>query len=95
MTTDGGGYILIGRMNDTVTWDVPSTNTTVQPFGGTQWSSAFGDVPILDFRIQVAIDGLLHKEIKAHWYFSILFFTIHLMKIDKLFSALLAKYGLE
>ena len=68
MSTDGGGYILIGRMNDTVTWDVPSTNTTIQPSDGTHWSSAFGVVPILDFRIQVAVDGQLHKETKAHWY---------------------------
>ena len=67
MRTDGGGYILIGRMNDTVTWNVPSTNATVQPFDGTHWSSAFGEVPVLDFRIEVATDGQLHKEIKAHW----------------------------
>ena len=63
MTTDAGGYMLIGRMNDSVTWDVPSSNTTVGPNETPQWSSAFGDIPILDFRVQVAAN----KLIKAHW----------------------------
>jgi hypothetical protein len=67
MSTDGGGYMLIGRMNDTVTWDVPSNNSTVEPFDVSQWSSVFGDIPILDFRVQVAADEE-HKQIKAHWY---------------------------
>ena len=66
MTTDGGGYMLIGRMNDSVTWDVPSDNTTVSPFDDPQWSSAFGDIPILDFRVQVAADEE-YRQIKAHW----------------------------
>lgn len=67
MTTDGGGYMLIGRMNDSVTWDVPSDNTTIAPFGAPQWSSSFGDIAILDFRVQVAADEE-YKQIKAHWY---------------------------
>lgn len=66
MTTDGGGYMLIGRMNDSVTWDVPSDNTTVAPFDDPQWSSAFGDIPILDFRVQVAADKE-YRQIQAHW----------------------------
>lgn len=67
MSVDGGGYILIGRMNDTVTWDVPSSNITVEPHDSPQWSSAFGDIPILDFRVQVAVDDEYIKKIKAHW----------------------------
>ena len=66
MSTDGGGYILIGRMNNTVTFDVPSSNTTVEPFGSSQWSSEFGDVSVLDFRIQVASDDDFEST-KAHW----------------------------
>jgi hypothetical protein len=66
MTTDDGGYMLIGRMNDSVTWDVPSSKATVKPFGDPQWSSSFGDLLILDFRIQVAADEE-YKHIKAHW----------------------------
>ena len=66
MTTDGGGYILVGRMNDSVTWNVPSSNATVKPFDEPQWSSAFGDIPILDFRVQVAADEEYAKTI-AHW----------------------------
>ena len=66
MTTDDGGYMLIGRMNDSVTWDVPSSKTTVEPFGDPQWSSLFGDLSMLDFRIQVAADEE-YKQIKAHW----------------------------
>ena len=66
MSTDGGGYILIGRMNDTVTWDVPSSNKTVEPFGHSHWSSEMGDVSVLDFRIQVASDDDFQNT-KAHW----------------------------
>ncbi|XP_028403464.1 uncharacterized protein LOC114526145 [Dendronephthya gigantea] len=68
MTTDGGGYILFGYINGTVTWGVPSNNETVQPFGDPRWSSEFGDVSVLDFRIQVASDNDM-KETKAHWAF--------------------------
>jgi hypothetical protein len=67
MSTDGGGYILMGRMNDSVTWNIPSSNTTIEPFDDPQWSSAFGDISILDFRVQVAADKE-YKQIKAHWY---------------------------
>ncbi|XP_028405278.1 uncharacterized protein LOC114527785 [Dendronephthya gigantea] len=66
MNTDGGGYILIGNMNNTVTWNVPSSNSTVEPFGTPHFSSAFGDISILDFRIQVATD-VQYKHIVAHW----------------------------
>ena len=66
MTTDGGGYILFGYMNDTVPWDVPSNNKTVEPFGDPHWSSEFGDVSVLDFRIQVASDDDMEKT-KSHW----------------------------
>ncbi|XP_028403519.1 uncharacterized protein LOC114526201 isoform X2 [Dendronephthya gigantea] len=68
MTTDGGGYILFGYINGTVTWGVPSNNETVQPFGDPHWSSEFGDVSVLDFRIQVASDDDMEKT-KAHWAF--------------------------
>ncbi len=66
MSTDGGGYMLFGHMNDTVTWDVPSSNQTVETFGYPHWSSEFGDVPVLDFRIQIALDDNFENT-KAHW----------------------------
>ena len=66
MSTDGGGYMLFGRMNNTVTWDVPSTNETVEPFGYPHWSSDFGEVSVLDFRIQVASDDDFENTM-AHW----------------------------
>ena len=66
MSTDGGGYMLFGRMNNTVTWDVPSTNETVEPFAYPHWSSEFGEVSVLDFRIQVASDDDF-KNTMAHW----------------------------
>ena len=66
MSTDGGGYMLFGRMNDTVTWNVPSNNETVEPFGYPHWSSELGDVSVLDFRIQVASKDDF-KSTKAHW----------------------------
>jgi hypothetical protein len=66
MSTDGGGYLLFGRMNNTVTWDVPSNNKTVEPFGDPHWSSELGDVSVLDLRIQVASDDNIENT-RAHW----------------------------
>lgn len=66
MTTDGGGFMLIGRKNNSVTWTVPSNDNPVDPFGVPHWSSALGDAPILDFRVQMATSDNF-KETKAHW----------------------------
>ncbi|XP_028413234.1 fibrinogen gamma chain-like [Dendronephthya gigantea] len=66
MTTDGGGFALIGKLNSSVTWKVPSKNTTVDPFGESQWSSDLGDAPVLDFRIQISTTENLAKT-NAHW----------------------------
>ncbi|XP_028391550.1 uncharacterized protein LOC114516313 isoform X2 [Dendronephthya gigantea] len=66
MTTDGGGFALIGKLNSSVTWTVPSKNTTVDPFGKSQWSSDLGDAPVLDFRIQISTTENLAKA-NAHW----------------------------
>ena len=54
MRSDGGGWALIGRSKSASIWNVPSNDTTVEPYGEPHWSSSLGDVPILDFRIQVA-----------------------------------------
>lgn len=51
MTTDGGGFILIGRKNTSETWSVPSNNKPVTPYGEPHWSSNLGDMPIVDFRV--------------------------------------------
>ncbi|XP_028399998.1 uncharacterized protein LOC114523319 [Dendronephthya gigantea] len=66
MTTDGGGFALIGKLDSSVTWNAPSRNTTVDPFGEAQWSSDLGDVQVLDFRIQVSAEENLIKS-NAHW----------------------------
>ncbi|XP_028413259.1 uncharacterized protein LOC114536107 [Dendronephthya gigantea] len=68
MTTDGGGFALIGKLNSSVTWKVPSKNTTVDPFGKSQWSSDLGDAPVLDFRIQISTTENFEKT-KAHWIY--------------------------
>ncbi|CAB4020784.1 Hypothetical predicted protein, partial [Paramuricea clavata] len=66
MTTDGGGFMLIGRNNNSITWTVPSNNMTVEPYGEPHWSSSLGDAPILDFRVQLATREDF-KATKAHW----------------------------
>ena len=66
MTTDGGGFILIGRKNTSVTWTVPSNSKTVEPFGDPHWFSSLGDAPIIDFRVQVANQESFQAT-KAHW----------------------------
>ena len=67
MTTDGGGFALIGKLNSSVTWRVPSKNTTVDPFGEAQWSSDLCDASVLDFRIQISTIENFAKA-NAHWY---------------------------
>ena len=66
MKTDGGGWILIGRKNSSVTWTVPSNGNPVEPFGEPHWSSSLGDVPILDFRVQMATQEDFGAT-RAHW----------------------------
>ena len=66
MTTDGGGFMLIGRKNTSVTWTVPSNDNTVEPFGDPHWISSLGNAPVMDFRVQVATQENF-KSTKAHW----------------------------
>ncbi|XP_028404228.1 uncharacterized protein LOC114526893 [Dendronephthya gigantea] len=66
MSTDGGGFILVGRQNDSVTWSVASNGNPVAPYGEPHWLSSLGDAPIMDFRVQMATSEDL-KSTKAHW----------------------------
>ena len=70
MTTDGGGYMLLARTKKPTDWNnlwsVPSNNEPLEPFGDPRWSSALGNAPILDFRIQMADKGNF-DDTKAHW----------------------------
>ncbi|XP_046839735.1 uncharacterized protein LOC124433918 isoform X2 [Xenia sp. Carnegie-2017] len=68
MTTDGGGFMLIGRKNTSVTWTVPSNSKTVEPFGEPHWISSLGEAPMVDFRVQMAIKDDF-KTTKAHWFY--------------------------
>ena len=58
--------MLIGRKRNASTLSVPSNNTVVEPFGDPHWTSAFGDAPVLDFRVQMATKEDF-KATKAHW----------------------------
>ena len=66
MTTDGGGFILVGRKNTSVTWTVPSNNKPVEPFADPHWTSSLGNAPIIDFRVQMA-SAENFKTTTAHW----------------------------
>ena len=66
MTTDGGGWVLVGRKNSLVTWGVPFNDNPVEPFGEPHWSSSLGDSPFLDFRVQMATQEDFTTT-KAHW----------------------------
>ena len=66
VTTDGGGYLLVARKNDSVTWTVPSSKETVDPFGKPHWSSIFGNMKMLDIRFQFSTTSEF-KDTKAHW----------------------------
>ena len=67
MTTDGGGYTLIGKKDTSVTWTLPSNDLPVEPDGNPHWASNLGDFPIRDFRIQIATAEDF-KQTKAHWF---------------------------
>jgi hypothetical protein len=66
MKTDGGGYILIGKINNSVIWSVPSNDDPVKPFGKPHWCSSFGEVNIIDFRVQMASKENFATT-NAHW----------------------------
>ena len=53
--------MLVGHMGSPVSWTVPSNDSPVSPQGTPHWSSAFGNVSMLEFRIQV----LTTKNLKA------------------------------
>lgn len=67
MTTDGGGYFLAGRINNSVTWTVPSNDIPVEPYGHAHWASNLGEAQILDFRVQMGTAEDLQKA-KADWF---------------------------
>ena len=66
VTTDGGGFMLVAKKDDPVTWTVPSSKDTVGPHDKSHWSSIFGKVEMLDIRFQVSTT-LHFKDTKAHW----------------------------
>ena len=66
MTTDGGGFILVGRKNNSKTWTVPSNDYLVEPKGDPHWASNLGDAAVLDFRVQIATAEDF-KHTKADW----------------------------
>ncbi|XP_046848421.1 uncharacterized protein LOC124441980 isoform X2 [Xenia sp. Carnegie-2017] len=69
MKTDGGGFILVARKHDAITWNVPSKDKPVNPSGKDKyWTSQLGDLPILDFRIQMSTSDSF-VDTKAHWFY--------------------------
>ena len=67
MKTDGGGYMLVARKHDAITWDIPSKDETADPKSTEKyWTSQLGDAPILDFRIQLSTSDSF-DDTKAHW----------------------------
>jgi hypothetical protein len=67
METDGGGFMLIGVQNSSVSWDVPSQTKLVHPLDARRWSSLFGNMLIKDFRVQISTSKSFSNT-KAHWY---------------------------
>ncbi|MCD6367036.1 MAG: hypothetical protein J7L46_05805, partial [Bacteroidales bacterium] len=71
MVTDGGGWTLLGRIDQPSMWNVPSSKNLVHPVDGLQhWSSQLGDVMIIDFRVMVSTTPNPTTDIKSHWYYS-------------------------
>ena len=66
MTTDGGGFMLVGYKDSPKSWTVPSDDSLLSPQGSPHWSSAFGKVSMLEFRIQVSTTKDF-RDTKADW----------------------------
>lgn len=66
VTIDGGGFMLVAKKNDPVTWTVPSSKETVDPHGKPHWSSNFAKVEMLDIRFQISTTSNF-KDTQAHW----------------------------
>jgi hypothetical protein len=66
-----GGWVLIGRKTNAVTWTAPSDNKTVGTIWRNslvQWSSSLGGAPIVaDFRVQLATQEDFSAT-KTHWW---------------------------
>lgn len=58
--------MLVGMKDNPVSWTVPSNSFPVDPCGIAHWSSSFGDVGVLDFRVQFSTDKNFEKA-KADW----------------------------
>ena len=58
--------MLVGSKQSPVTWTVPSNATLVTPDGAPHWSSEFGDVSVIEFRIQVSTTND-QADLKADW----------------------------
>ena len=70
MTTDDGGWILIGRIDQPSMWNVPSSTELVHPTEGPQhWTSRLGSFRLTDFRVMFSTTADPSSEIKANWYY--------------------------
>ena len=58
--------MLMAMKESPVTWDVPSNEKPVDPFGPPHWSSKFADVSVQDFAIQISHTKNF-EDTKAHW----------------------------
>ncbi|XP_046852087.1 uncharacterized protein LOC124445407 [Xenia sp. Carnegie-2017] len=66
METDGGGFMLIGVQDSPISWDVPSNPKLIKPQDSRHWSSSFGNMYILEFRVQISTSKNMENT-KAHW----------------------------
>ena len=58
--------MLVGMKNSPISWTVPSNCRPVNPKGPPHWSSAFGNVKVQDFGIQVS-SSINFDKTQAHW----------------------------
>ena len=58
--------MLVGYKNSPVSWTLPSNPKIVSPQGHPHWSSKFGNVQMLEFRIQVSTTNNFNDS-KADW----------------------------
>ncbi|XP_028392188.1 uncharacterized protein LOC114516806 [Dendronephthya gigantea] len=68
--TDGGGFLLVGMKNNSVTWNVSTNENLVDPLGPPHWSIMFADVNIRDFAIQISTTENF-EDTKAYWSYKL------------------------
>lgn len=67
--------MLIGVLDTPVTWNISSNSSFLNPQSQAMWSSEFGELEVLDFRVQISTTRDFHNT-RAHWYVALVIVVV-------------------